>query len=1261
MVTINGYTSDTRNFENEIANLLHDKLGLSAYQLLRSLELKLNERKIALASLTKTITDKYYQFYETDNISKSCNIVKPKGFCIAKREKLNLAKVPTAQIIKLIQKNSKKYEFIKSQYIGTEQGVVMISGPRIVWPRNNDHRYQSWYAQASNPIKKDIVLIFDNSEKTSNTVQGREIQSYFVEAVDTLINTLNDQDRLSLVAMSTSHFSPFTDDKTCQGNKFMFVTPNNKKHLKKFIHQLNAQGIANYIDAFNTTFSIFSSSSMDKALNVGTREKLIIFLTYSTPNSDITTVKQFIEKSINSPIFTYAVGDNINNETLTFLQEISTKTYKYNGNFEQQGMFKFVRDVDKIKFELATFYKSLKDSNKNRNVLVTSPFYNGIDGLLISFCMPIWIYGFLGVARIDVSFTDIFSDIEFFLGAQSSYTFLTDSMNRALLHPLISPPSHTFQTLTYLPFNFLEPQLSPLQIDQMISSTEGSFAAVTQRINSLGISIYDGIDVQNVSSKYYWVKTKEFRFMICFVVAENDYLTNNQFRLSYHQLAYHKISSGCPYKAKIISRNITTIKFGPELFLQPYQYLSSMESYSILTSYENYLKGKSKNSIFKNQIWSEMAMTHQLDRIWSQLDNKYSTPYGFRFYGSKLGVFKSFPGYELAEQFTPTHQSWYKRTMFHKGKIAISPIERNNIQTDWINTVSHVVYEGRQNGKHDSQDNVLGIMGLEIRVGYFYYTMEKFIPKCQLSLYSCIMIDVSGLVISYKQAAQNPNDTHSYMHIISIEPKLSSELISKNILQRRQCFNTLKLKNQLFWKVIFDGEMYSGRFFTIQKIRNSNAILIIINRNDELLFENYCLKCKPEMASCQENIECQCPCFMPNEFYDCQLGQREKTPICSVALIKQFPVHSKAYFAQCGRKPSCYGNEEKTCSKLKHCAWCYTKWNIRYIHRRTECVIPIKCVKFIEKPKGSSKSIAPSLGGSLGIMGGFVVLILLISLYWKLHKNKSCRKTIANEEPVRSEMTNIESIAEVATDESAEEEEEDSLDGSFENLAEECTQYSPDKCEENATEKYREDSNVESEQYATNEYEEDATDEEGSNEESARYPTDDSTQYGLDESAEHNIDVSVEENVADETPEYATYQSARYAADESEENSTYEFSQESIDESAEEPNTKSSENFAELPTYEEAVDGFLQRDFYNEKERIVMFASMKQLELLAKSKEIKRMTDEQVIPDDFLIKDIIKADAGYIIFGDNHQIDLLKQAKILFMDGTFKVISEPFQ
>ncbi|CAD5126386.1 DgyrCDS14525 [Dimorphilus gyrociliatus] len=49
------------------------------------------------------------------------------------------------------------------------------------------------------------------------------------------------------------------------------------------------------------------------------------------------------------------------------------------------------------------------------------------------------------------------------------------------------------------------------------------------------------------------------------------------------------------------------------------------------------------------------------------------------------------------------------------------------------------------------------------------------------------------------------------------------------------------------------------------------------------------------------------------------------------------------------------------------------------------------------------------------------------------------------------------------------------------------------------------------------------------------------------------------------------------------------------------------------------------------------------------------------VPENFSIKDIKKDDARYIIFGNNHQIELLKKAKILFMDGTFKVISEPFQ
>ncbi|CAD5126296.1 DgyrCDS14451 [Dimorphilus gyrociliatus] len=952
-VTIVTVFCDTKQFEDELVNLLNNKLGLSAYQnyldketnvlykkrlldtsnsqevlkkLLNSIEYKLSRRKIAITELSKIIEDNYYKFYETLNIPSSCDASNNNSFCIVKRERRNLVKVPTLEIRNLIQENEKKYEFIKGQYIGTEEGVVIISAPKIIWPKTNDHRYQSWYSQATNPIKKDIVVIFDNSEKTTDTVQNRKIQSYIEEALETLTNTLNAEDRLALVAMSSSPLNPFIHDKTCPTNKLLFVRPNNKRIFHKFIHQLTPQGTSNYIDAFNTSFSLYSSSPLNTPLNKEPRERLIIFITYSTPKSDISTVQQSIQNSINSPIFTYAIGNNMNNETLEFLKDISTNSFKHNTNFKQKGFFKLVKDVDKLEYEVATYYKSLKDSNKNKDVFVTSPFYDKYAGVLASFCKPIWIFGFLGVARIDVNIKDIFSDIEFFLGGESLYLFLTESTNRALLHQLFPKFFHTFDTVTYLPFNLFEPQLESHQIDQMISSKEGSFAAVTQRIKSPGNSIYEGVDVEYVQSKYYWKRTKEFGFMICFVATENDYLTENEFRLSnYYQLDYHRIAIGCRYKDKIIARNSTTTKFGPELFLKPNQYLSSNESSRNLISYH----------VFMAQKW--VYLSHFLAMNWPENSHQHNN----------LGTRK-----------------------------------QCSIR---VNTLSHVVYEGRQNGNHMSQDNVLGVMGLEIRVGYFYYTMEKFILNCQLSSYSCIMIDDTGLMLSYKQAGQNANDTYLYKHITSVEPRLSTELILKKILQRGQCLNTINLKNQIYWKVIIDSE-----------------------KNEEKSFATYCSICKVNMSTCLENMECQCPCFILKEFNSCQLGQRENITFCSVPLMKQFSILSKASVGLCGKNPSCLTKSPK--------------WGYKEAFRQTGCYKPNQCVKFIKNNAISSGDIAPILGGILGTFGGITVIGFCLFGILTLKKTNMCRKAESsvndNQETRSIEFTTIENTTEDAGDKS---------------------------------------------------------------------------------------------------------------------------------------------------------------------------------------------------------------------------------------------------
>ena len=60
-------------------------------------------------------------------------------------------------------------------------------------------------------------------------------------------------------------------------------------------------------------------------------------------------------------------------------------------------------------------------------------------------------------------------------------------------------------------------------------------------------------------------------------------------------------------------------------------------------------------------------------------------------------------------------------------------------------------------------------------------------------------------------------------------------------------------------------------------------------------------------------------------------------------------------------------------------------------------------------------------------------------------------------------------------------------------------------------------------------------------------------------------------------------------------------------------------------------------------------------------KDLGFTSREDVIPDDFLLVDIDVNDRRHFIFSTNRQVRLLKAAKNWFVDGTFKVVKEPFK
>lgn len=260
----------------------------------------------------------------------------------------------------------------------------------------------------------------------------------------------------------------------------------------------------------------------------------------------------------------------------------------------------------------------------------------------------------------------------------------------------------------------------------------------------------------------------------------------------------------CKYFNKLIIEK-SVVKFGPGAFKQPYHYLTFTETKANISDYKSYfLNAPYKNDIFKAEVKDDVSISFMLEEMWSNADFEYKDQSVWRYYGTENEVIRVKPGTRLAKKYTPTLRSWYKRALGYKLGIVISPAYVDAFGAGLVVTFSHVIYQGSSKKSHDSNDYILGVMGIDIKVDSFYKELRKTIKECQEPVKSCLMIDKSGLVIVHQDWIKNPNinlENIETQHISNKEPTVARYLQEKGIMKAGECFNLEVVKNQLYWTV----------------------------------------------------------------------------------------------------------------------------------------------------------------------------------------------------------------------------------------------------------------------------------------------------------------------------------------------------------------------------------------------------------------------------------------------------------------------------
>ena len=101
------------------------------------------------------------------------------------------------------------------------------------------------------------------------------------------------------------------------------------------------------------------------------------------------------------------------------------------------------------------------------------------------------------------------------------------------------------------------------------------------------------------------------------------------------------------------------MKFGPEAFTDPYNYLGLDETKSRVNAYKSFMTSPSgSNPGFKPGIRDTVVATSKVEDIWFREKANYTKYLVWRYVGTSNGVLRMTPGTLLAKSFDPRKRPW---------------------------------------------------------------------------------------------------------------------------------------------------------------------------------------------------------------------------------------------------------------------------------------------------------------------------------------------------------------------------------------------------------------------------------------------------------------------------------------------------------------------------------------------------------------------------------------------------------------------------
>ncbi|XP_069121602.1 VWFA and cache domain-containing protein 1-like isoform X2 [Argopecten irradians] len=850
-------------------------------------------------------------------------------------------KYPTRAIEDVMRENARQNPNLKWQYFASEDGYY-LSWPSVKQSdcSNYDPRFRPFYVATATPVHKDVVVIIDRSGSMSTTHNGVTLMKIAQDAANTVLETLNPNDRVSVLAFETGVEIIGTSNRQCLQTELAQATPLNQKYLKARINSIRTGLATNYEAALSTAFDIFSTSSFLS------NEQVILFLTdgKKTAGGDpLTKIAQRNQALGNRVmIFTYALGNSFDAADKKLLEDMAAQTQTDSAFGPiKQGEFKQILDPDLLRSSMASYYNRFSNNQHGSEPVFSVPYIDlfGL-GLITSVCLPVYRGSgdLMGVACSDVTMADLLSDITYFSQGELSYAFIIDQYGRTLMHPQLPQISSVQDDPIFVHIDHLERSSGAATvIQEMLKGTTNKSIVTSERTIPRGSVLYEGIETRSIRSTYAWGTVPNSNLSMAIVVGEGDTLARFQnIPTSANVFHYHRLdlnlyqTSFCKHFNRYATKDFSIAMLTPGAFRDPVKYINTEETTSIIQSYESFLRGSTTvNPGFKDSVLDSVALTYQAETIWKRSTDQAELVV-WRYIGTTDGVMRLYPGAQLPKNYDHTRRPWFIRSVALKGKLVVSSPYLDQWSKGYLITVSTTIQESSTNTP------VVAVAGTDFRVPYMYQLLLGSYPVCSQASYSCFVVDSSGLVVIHKDFVEFTGEPMiENMHIIKKEPAIAADLLNSRHMTKASCLDFEHIKEQFYYRLSMTGSIdrtSSPAAYEIHPVTDTNIFVIIKTRSTTSSSNTCCSSygVAPDQKQCGLQ-SCDCLCYKET-FYNYCLDRypllTDAAPTCSPqppdlvseSISEDDKVRGlgECFDAGCSQRSNKGG-----CHNVSGCSWCY--------------------------------------------------------------------------------------------------------------------------------------------------------------------------------------------------------------------------------------------------------------------------------------------------------------------------------------------------